>query len=142
MNIIRMPQIGVSNESAILSEWKVAPGSSVKKGEILFTAETDKATYDVEAEVGGVLLKIIFKEGDEIKIGEPIAYVGEAGEQIETGVGETAAGPDREEQKDAGNVPAAAPEKQEIPSPVMDVKQGRQNFRLPQGAPAGGKNGR
>ena len=55
-NIVLMPQLGISEESALLSAWHVAKGDEVKEGDKLFTLETGKATFDVQAEQGGTVL--------------------------------------------------------------------------------------
>ena len=52
-SLIRMPQKGLSEDSAILSKWYVKEGDAVKKGDYLFAIETGKATFDVESEEDG-----------------------------------------------------------------------------------------
>ena len=49
-SLIRMPQKGLSEDSAILSKWYVKEGDTVKKGDFVFAIETGKATFDVESE--------------------------------------------------------------------------------------------
>ncbi|HOV38300.1 MAG TPA: biotin/lipoyl-binding protein, partial [Spirochaetales bacterium] len=60
---VRMPQKGLTEESAILSKWYVKTGDRVKPGQLLFALETGKATFDVEAEVEGTILERIGEEG-------------------------------------------------------------------------------
>ena len=45
-SLIRMPQKGLSEDSAILSKWYVKEGDTVKKGDFVFAIETGKATFD------------------------------------------------------------------------------------------------
>src|SRR5204863_9507558 len=54
---------------------------TVKKGEPLYELDTEKVTQEVEAEAGGVLLKIAVSEG-EVPVGTTIAFIGEAGEDV------------------------------------------------------------
>ena len=67
-SLIRMPQKGLSEDSAILSKWYVKEGDTVKKGDFVFAIETGKATFDVESEEDGTVLKCIGEEGDEVPV--------------------------------------------------------------------------
>ena len=58
---IIMPRQGNTVESCIVSKWHKQKGDAVAVGDILFTYETDKATFDEEASVAGTLLEIFFK---------------------------------------------------------------------------------
>jgi pyruvate dehydrogenase E2 component (dihydrolipoamide acetyltransferase) len=77
---VRMPQKGLTEESAILSKWYVKPGDTVKPGQLLFSLETGKATFDVEAEVEGTILERIGEEGDEIAVKTVVCVIGTPGE--------------------------------------------------------------
>ena len=68
-------------EGKILS-WKVKPGDMVKSGTVLCEVETDKATMEYESPRDGTLLKLIRQEGESVKVGEPIAWIGKPGEQV------------------------------------------------------------
>ncbi|MFW6100755.1 MAG: dihydrolipoamide acetyltransferase family protein [Bacteroidota bacterium] len=80
---IMMPKQGQSVESCILTEWHKQKGESVKEGDILFTYETDKASFEHESEVEGILLEKFFEEGDEVPVLTNIAVVGEEGEAVD-----------------------------------------------------------
>jgi pyruvate dehydrogenase E2 component (dihydrolipoamide acetyltransferase) len=77
-----MPQVGQDIETAIIVDWLKKENDPIQKGDIIATVESDKATFDVEAYESGVLLKILYKEGDEVRVLTPIAYIGQPGEQI------------------------------------------------------------
>lgn len=77
---IRMPQKGLTEESALLAEWYVKKGDTVNVGQPLFALETGKAAFDVESEVSGTVLDMFAKEGDEIPIKAIVLVVGEPGE--------------------------------------------------------------
>ena len=64
--VVIMPKQGQSVESCIISEWNKKKGDKVKKGEILFAYETDKASFEEEADVDGILLDLFYEVGDEV----------------------------------------------------------------------------
>lgn len=82
---VLMPKLGLTMTEGTIEEWKYKEGDNVKKGNILFSVATDKLTNDVEAEVDGVLLKILLPEGETAPCKAVIAYIGEAGEVIAAG---------------------------------------------------------
>lgn len=77
-----MPRQGQSVESCILTEMSKKEGESVKKGEILFVCETDKATFEVEAEIEGTVLKWLAEEGDDVPCLDNVCVIGKKGEDI------------------------------------------------------------
>ena len=114
-NIVLMPQLGISEESAVLSQWRVAEGDAVKAGQILFTLETGKSSFDVESEFDGTVLKLLCDEGDELPIKAPICVIGEPGETVD--VPGAAAAPAAEEAAPVVEEKSAAP----IAAPVSTV---------------------
>jgi len=79
LSTIRMPQMGVSDESAILSKWLVREGDRVRKGQPVFSLETDKATFQYEAESDGFLVRILTGEGGEATVGSPVGILSDSG---------------------------------------------------------------
>src|SRR3954453_2063521 len=80
---VKIPAVGESISSGVVSVWHKKSGEQVKKGEPLFTLETDKVSTEIVAEADGVL-KTRADEGQEVKIGEVVA-------EIEESAGESAA---------------------------------------------------
>jgi pyruvate dehydrogenase E2 component (dihydrolipoamide acetyltransferase) len=78
-----MPRQGQSVESCIFSEWHIKPGSEVKRGDLLFSYETDKAAFEGEAPDDGILLGTFAEPGDEVPVLQNIAVIGNEGEDIE-----------------------------------------------------------
>ncbi len=78
-----MPRQGQSVESCILGQWYKEVGEEVSEGDILFSYETDKASFEEEAKESGILLATFFEEGDEIPVLENVAVIGKAGESFE-----------------------------------------------------------
>jgi pyruvate dehydrogenase E2 component (dihydrolipoamide acetyltransferase) len=72
-----MPKLSDTMEEGTIVEWKKKTGDEVKQGDVLAEVESDKATFDLEAETGGVL-SILVEQGVPAKIGAPIARIGEA----------------------------------------------------------------
>jgi len=81
-NIVLLPQIGISEESAVLTKWHAQKGATVKVGDILFSLETGKSSFDVEAEHSGCVLALLVEEGDEIAVKSPICVIGQPGEEF------------------------------------------------------------
>ena len=75
LNTIRMPQMGVSDESAILAKWLVREGERIRRGQPIFSLETDKATFQYEAKSDGYLVRILTGEGEEAAVGSPVGIV-------------------------------------------------------------------
>jgi len=75
-----MPKAGITVESCIIGEWLKKIGDQVKVGDILFTYETDKASFECESTAEGELLAIFFEEGDEVPCMENVCAVGPHGE--------------------------------------------------------------
>ena len=76
---VNMPKLSDTMEEGTIVEWKKKSGDQVKTGEVLAEVESDKATFDLEAEADGELA-ILVEQGVPAKIGAPIARIGEAGE--------------------------------------------------------------
>ena len=74
---VNMPKLSDTMEEGTIVEWKKKTGDEVKAGDVLAEVESDKATFDLEAESGGVL-SILVEQGVPAKIGAPIARIGEA----------------------------------------------------------------
>ena len=77
-----MPRQGNTVESCIISNWAKKVGDTVKVGDILFTYETDKATFDEEAKTAGTLLATFFEEGDDVPCLTNVCVIGNAGEDF------------------------------------------------------------
>ena len=81
-NVVIMPKQGQSVESCIVTEFKKKVGDKVAAGDILFSYETDKASFEEEAKVEGTVLAVFFKDGDEIPCLTNVMVIGNAGESF------------------------------------------------------------
>ena len=77
---VMMPNVGITVESCILTTWHKKKGDAVKKGDILFTYETDKSTLDEESPVDGIMLEQFFNEDDDVKVMTNVCVIGNEGE--------------------------------------------------------------
>ena len=80
--IVVMPQLGNSVESCIIVEWMIAEGDTVSVDQTLAFIETDKSTMEVPSTAEGTVLKLLWEEGDEVPVKDPLIIVGEPGEDI------------------------------------------------------------
>lgn len=103
-NAVIMPKAGITVESCIIGAWEKKVGDSVKVGDILFTYETDKASFECESTAEGTLLEIFYNEGDEVPCLVNVCAVGNAGEDCSALRPESAAAP-----APAAEAPVAAP---------------------------------
>ena len=104
---ILMPKAGITVESCIIGEWKMKVGDAVKVGDILFTYETDKASFECESTAEGTLLDIFYEEGDEVPCLLNVCAVGTPGDDTAClkGIG---GAPAAEEAPAAAAAPAAS----------------------------------
>ena len=109
--IVVMPQLGNSVESCIIVEWMIAEGDTVSVDQTLASIETDKSTMEVPSTAEGTVLKLLWEEGDEVPVKDPLIIVGEPGEDISGLV----PGDDAAPVEDAPEKAIAAPE-QAVPA--------------------------
>ncbi len=71
---VKVPAVGESISSGVVSVWHKKSGDFVNAGDALFTLETDKVSTEIAAESAGVLEALV-PEGQEVKIGEIVATI-------------------------------------------------------------------
>jgi len=79
---VQMPKLGFDMAEGTLVRWVKAEGENVNKGEVLAEIETDKATVEVESQFTGVVLRHLVQEKTSVPVGDPIAVIGQPGEQV------------------------------------------------------------
>ena len=79
---VTMPKQGITVESCILTKWAVKVGDIVKIGDTIFSYETDKASFDAQAEVEGEVLALFFEEGDEVPVLTNVCVIGKKGDDV------------------------------------------------------------
>jgi pyruvate dehydrogenase E2 component (dihydrolipoamide acetyltransferase) len=100
-------------EEGTIVKWHKKEGDSIATSDIICEVETDKATMEYESVNEGTLLKILIADGGQAKVGEPIAVVGEPGEDISALVQAAA---------DQAAEPAAEPTTEAEPKPTESAR--------------------
>jgi len=62
--------------------WIKNEGDTLKQGEPVVELETEKVSYELDAPIEGVLLKIVVREPAEVEVGGLLGYIGRAGDAI------------------------------------------------------------
>ena len=130
-HVVIMPKQGQSVESCIVTEFKKKVGDKVAVGDVLFSYETDKASFDEDSKVEGTVLTCFFNDNDEIPCLTNVMVIGEPGESfseyapsgadasaapaVAASVAEPVEAPEAAAPAEA---PAAAPAQSGTPSPV------------------------
>ena len=100
-----MPSLGADMEAGRLLEWKVKPGDTVRRGDIVAVVDTSKAEIEVEIFEDGVIDELLVAEGTKVPVGATLATL-----RDNDG--------DGDERPAAVKVPSPEPEPQPEPEPV------------------------
>src|SRR3954452_793650 len=93
--ILDMPKLSPTMEEGVLATWHKKEGDSIEVDDLLAEVETDKATMEFRAFDKGTLLKLLVEPGAKVLLGQPVAILGNAGEDtssIEAKTGGASAG--------------------------------------------------
>ena len=80
--VVIMPRQGQSVESCVITAFNKKVGDTVEKGEVLFSYETDKSSFDEPAPEAGKILAIFREEGDDVPCLENVLVIGADGEDV------------------------------------------------------------
>ncbi len=125
---IKVPAVGESISSGIISLWHRQDGDYVRSGDLLFTLDTDKVSTEVAAQSAGIV-RIKAPADTEVKIGEVVGLIEEAPEPAATAAAAPSAGataPVASEPVPAASTPAPAP----TPAPAAPVELQPQERRV------------
>ena len=81
MKNVILPRLAEGVEEATISYWHFEVGDSVREGDDLVEATTDKASFNIPAPASGTIESVLFEEGDTVKAGDVLAIIDEAKEQ-------------------------------------------------------------
>jgi 2-oxoglutarate dehydrogenase E2 component (dihydrolipoamide succinyltransferase) len=118
---IKVPTVGESISEVTLLKWVKNDGDYVDRDEVIAELESEKATFEVNAEKAGVL-KIHAKEGDTLKIGDQLAAIDETAAKPTNGKPQPAADkaqPEKKEKVEAAST--QADQKQSSTAPVSSA---------------------
>ena len=136
-SVIIMPKQGLLMEEGTITKWLVKEGEACTEGKPLFEMETDKLTITMDSTATGTLLKILHGEGDVVPITQPIAIVGQPGEDISGLLGGAEASAPAEEAPAA----AAAPAEAAPAAPAVHREPGERVFSTPRARLRAEENG-
>jgi pyruvate dehydrogenase E2 component (dihydrolipoamide acetyltransferase) len=120
--ILRMPKLGLTMESGVVSAWAIAEGERFEAGQTIVVVETDKIASEVEAPAAGRLLRHVARPGDLVDVGAVIAEF-----EADHGTGLAAsASPMRAPEPPAGDVPGLS-----VPTRVASERHGARIIATP-----------
>src|SRR5438093_11846332 len=113
---VGMEALAPTMEEGRLVEWKKQEGEPVAVGDVLAEVETDKAVMELVARAGGTMLKHIVEAGATVPVSEPVAVIGEPGEDSGAD-GQRGSAPDGKQGSGAAGQPSgkAAQSTQPVP---------------------------
>src|ERR1041384_541228 len=120
---VKIPAVGDSISSGVVSVWHKKSGDFVEAGDPLFTLETDKVSTEITAEKAGVLDALV-PEGQEVKIGEVVATIDDSKEAPAEAPKET---PKKQETEEKKASVAAVADRAPASRPPTDRKSTRLN---------------
>ena len=116
---LKVPKLGMDMEEASILRWLVEEGAEVEKGDPVIEIDTDKVSYEVEANADGIIRGLRGEEGETVPVGATLAYIAAPGEEFvepEAATGAANGGaPDAGALPDGGAAPAVAEEKPQSP---------------------------
>ena len=108
-----MPSLGADMEVGTLIEWRIKPGDTVKRGDIVAVVDTEKAAIEIEVFEGGVIQSLVVQIGETVPVGAVLALISTDGE------GAQPAAPPTERK---ATPPAPLPPKAVLPPPPRPEK--------------------
>lgn len=70
-----MPQMGESITTGTITKWNKLPGEKIEIDEILLEISTDKVESEIPSPIEGVVVELLYEEGETVDVGKPIAYI-------------------------------------------------------------------
>lgn len=143
--LLRMIALSPTMSEGRISKWKIDEGTEFSSGDVLCEVETDKASMDYEAPQSASLLKILLQAGETANVGDPIAVIGQKGEDyapLLKGMGPEAGGagkahePERPAEKAKQEPPSVAAQPSPQPAPQAGAESAESLPRQAPQAPA------
>jgi pyruvate dehydrogenase E2 component (dihydrolipoamide acetyltransferase) len=79
---VRLPQLGQTMEEGTIVNCLLKVGDEVKKGDVIFEIETDKATLEMESPADGFVKHILVEVDETLTVGAPILVLGDKDEEV------------------------------------------------------------
>lgn len=116
--------MGADMTEGTIVKWLKAEGDAVERGDKLAEIETDKTVVEMEAYSGGLLRKIVVAEGGRVPVGDLIAYIGDADDEVPEIAAPAAPEPPAAAPPTPTAAPVAAPAASAPPVPPMPAPAG------------------
>ena len=78
---LKVPKLGMDMEDANILRWLVEEGAEVEKGDPVIEIDTDKVSYEVEANADGIIRGLRGEEGEAVPVGATLAFIAAPGEE-------------------------------------------------------------
>jgi pyruvate dehydrogenase E2 component (dihydrolipoamide acetyltransferase) len=91
MSEFRMPSLGADMEFGTVVEWRVKPGDTVKRGQVVALVETQKGVIEVEIFDSGVIESLVVQPGQKVPVGATLAILSGDGKRVEASAATPAA---------------------------------------------------
>lgn len=109
MGEFRMPSLGADMESGILVDWRIKPGDTVKRGDVVALVETEKGVIEVEIFEGGVVESLVVQPGQRVPVGATLATIRTDGRPAEARPPVAAAATEQKTEAPPASAPAPPP---------------------------------
>ena len=83
MSEFRMPSLGADMQFGTVVDWRVKPGDTVKRGDVVALVETEKGVIEVEIFETGVIESLVVQPGQKVPVGATLAILSADGKKIE-----------------------------------------------------------
>ena len=104
-----MPSLGADMESGTLVDWRVQPGDTVKRGDVVALVETEKGVIEVEIFESGVVESLVVKPGQKVPVGATLAIIRADGRPAETRLPLGAASTEQKTEAPPASAPVPGP---------------------------------
>lgn len=111
-----LPALGSDMDQGKLLEWRIKPGDSIRRGQVVAVVDTAKAAVDVESWQEGIVFELLVEPGETIPVGAVLATLLEPGETVDTAVRTPHARP--ADSAEAAPLPPAPPAAVPLPGQV------------------------
>ena len=137
--ILDMPKLSPTMEEGQLAKWHKSEGDEIGIDDLLAEVETDKATMEFRSFDKGTLLKILVPAGSTVTLGQPVAILGKAGEDVSAMMAQAGGQGAKAASAPAETKPAAAKPAGEKPAEAKPEAATEARTSKPASAPAAQK---
>ncbi|MHC4113599.1 MAG: dihydrolipoamide acetyltransferase family protein [Planctomycetota bacterium] len=109
---VRLPQLGQTMEEGTIVNCLIKVGDEVKKGDVIFEIETDKATLEMESPAEGFVKYVLAENDQTLPVGAPLLVVGDKDEDVPQSFVDSL--------KDTAGAPPAAEPAPAAPAPAVE----------------------